>query len=112
MAGLGADFIDAELFLQRRVVGDEKEGGFVRYKNFELKAKVKGEPSSNSGIYFHTDLTLSKGPGWLDKGYEVQLNSTEKEKRKTGSLYAVAGEGSRRARRDGQQVLHGLSQRR
>lgn len=69
-------------------VGNRKEG-LVRFKNFELEATVRGEPSSNSGIYFHTDMSVSNAKNHLAKGYEVQLNSTEKEKRKTGSLYAV-----------------------
>jgi len=61
---------------------------FVKFKDFELEAIVRGEPSSNSGIFFHTDYELRNGR-YLNKGYEVQLNSTEKEKRKTGSLYAI-----------------------
>ncbi len=62
-----------------------------RFKNFELEAVVRGAANSNSGIYFHTDITSGEGPRLtLKKGYEVQLNSAVKEKRKTGSLYAVA----------------------
>ena len=60
-----------------------------KYKDFELVVVSKSEPSSNSGIYFHTDGTSRVKAGWLHWGYEAQLNSTEKEKRKTGSLYAV-----------------------
>lgn len=61
-----------------------------RFRNFELEAVVRGEPSSNSGIYFHTDMASGEGPRLkLTKGYEVQLNNVAKEKRKTGSLYAV-----------------------
>lgn len=61
----------------------------ARFKNFELKAIVRGEPNANSGIFFHTDMSTRDAKKHLAKGYEVQLNSTEKEKRKTGSLYAV-----------------------
>ena len=56
--------------------------------NFELEAEVRADPNSNSGIFFHTNRELRKNK-YLNKGYEVQLNSTAKEKRKTGSLYAV-----------------------
>lgn len=59
------------------------------FKDFELEAEVRGEPNSNSGIFFHTGYELRKKK-YLNKGYELQLNSTAKEKRKTGSLYAVA----------------------
>ncbi len=65
-----------------------QSGKLVQFKDFELEAVVRSEPSSNSGIFFHTDYELRNGK-YLNKGYEVQLNSTEKEKRKTGSLYAV-----------------------
>lgn len=69
-------------------VGQLKDG-FVRYKNFELEMSVFGEPNSNSGIYFHTDMSVSNARNHLAKGYEIQLNNTSKEQRKTGSLYAV-----------------------
>ncbi len=65
------------------------DGGLVRFKNFEMEATVRGEPNANSGIFFHTDMTPRDAAGYLAKGYEVQLNSTPREKRKTGSLYAV-----------------------
>lgn len=69
-------------------VGDAKEG-FVRFRDFELEMTCRGEKGANSGIFFHTDLTTRDAALHLGKGYEVQLNSSEKEKRKTGSLYAV-----------------------
>ncbi|MBI5775503.1 MAG: DUF1080 domain-containing protein [Verrucomicrobia bacterium] len=63
--------------------------GLERFKNFELEAVVRGEPDSNSGIFFHTDMETRDGVLHLKNGYEVQLNSAAKEKRKTGSLYDV-----------------------
>lgn len=69
-------------------VGDLKDG-LVRFKNFEMEATARSEPNANSGIFFHTDMSVTNAQNHLAKGYEVQLNSTEKEKRKTGSLYAV-----------------------
>jgi len=71
-------------------VGDgSPEAG--RFRDFELEATVRGELHSNSGIYFHSDIASGEGPKLkLAKGYELQLNDTVKEKRKTGSLYAVA----------------------
>lgn len=70
-------------------VGDLKAGA-VRFKNFELEATARSEKESNSGIYFHSDINSGAGPKLhLTKGYEVQLNNTAKEKKKTGSLYAV-----------------------
>ena len=60
----------------------------VAFKDFELIAIARSEPNSNSGIFFHTGRELRNGK-YLNKGYEVQLNSSQKEKRKTGSLYGV-----------------------
>lgn len=70
-------------------VGDKREGEFVPFKNFVLELSARSEGSSNSGIFFHTDYQAPNAKHHLANGYEVQLNSTEKEKRKTGSLYAV-----------------------
>lgn len=69
-------------------VGNRQEG-FETFKNFELEATVKAEPNSNGGIFVHTDMSTRDSQKHLAKGYEVQLNSTAKEKRKTGSLYAI-----------------------
>lgn len=56
------------------------------FKNFEFKADVMTTPGSNSGIYFHT--TYQQG-GWPKKGYEVQVNNSHTDWRRTGSLYNV-----------------------
>ncbi len=69
-------------------VGDGK-ADFVRFKNFELEVVARGEPEANSGIFIHTDYVTQSEALRLSHGYEIQLNSTAKEKRKTGSLYAV-----------------------
>ena len=58
------------------------------FRDFELVAVVRSERNSNSGFFFHTDRELRKRK-YLNKGYEVQLNSSKKEKRKTGSLYGI-----------------------
>lgn len=61
----------------------------VKFKNFELEAVVRAEPNSNGGIFIHTDMNVRDKALHLARGYEVQLNSSAKEKRKTGSLYAI-----------------------
>lgn len=55
------------------------------FKNFEFKAQVKTEPGANSGIFFHTEFVEE---GWPSKGYEVQVNQSHGDWRKTGSLYS------------------------
>lgn len=56
------------------------------FKNFEFKAQVMTMPGANSGIYFHTEYQQG---GWPAKGYEVQVNNSHTDWRRTGSLYAV-----------------------
>ncbi len=67
----------------------ERRDGFELFTNFELEATVRAEPNSNGGIFVHTDMSCRDSAKHLAKGYEVQLNSSQKEKRKTGSLYAI-----------------------
>lgn len=55
-----------------------------QFKNFHFKAQVKTTPGSNSGIYFHTKY---QGRGWPEVGYEVQVNNSQSDWRRTGSLY-------------------------
>jgi hypothetical protein len=56
------------------------------FKNFELKADVMTYPGANSGIYFHTQYLES---GWPDTGFEVQVNNSHTDWKRTGSLYDV-----------------------
>lgn len=58
----------------------------ANFTNFELKADVMTLPKSNSGIYFHTQY---EDAGWPSKGYEVQVNNSHSDWRRTGGLYAV-----------------------
>jgi hypothetical protein len=56
------------------------------FEDFQLKLKVKTQPKSNSGVYIHTKY---QEEGWPDKGYEAQVNNSQDDPRKTGSLYGV-----------------------
>ncbi|MFT6080529.1 MAG: hypothetical protein ACI8UD_001852 [Planctomycetota bacterium] len=56
------------------------------FKNFELRALVKTKPKANSGIYFHT---LFQKSGWPEKGYEVQVNNSQSDWRRTAGLYGI-----------------------
>ncbi|GEO04045.1 glycosyl hydrolase [Adhaeribacter aerolatus] len=57
------------------------------FKDFEFKADVMTTPGSNSGMYIHTEYQQT---GWPSKGYEIQVNNTHSDWRKTGSVYAIA----------------------
>ncbi|MEX2514431.1 MAG: DUF1080 domain-containing protein [Cyclobacteriaceae bacterium] len=55
------------------------------FKNFEFQAKVKTMPNANSGIFIHTGFQEG---GWPEKGYEIQVNQSHGDWRKTGSVYS------------------------
>ena len=55
------------------------------FKNFELMVELKTMPKANSGIFFHT---VFQETGWPNKGYEIQVNQSHTDWRKTGSLYS------------------------
>jgi hypothetical protein len=56
------------------------------FKNFELKADILTFPKANSGIYFHTTW---QPKGWPDNGFEVQVNNSHSDPKRTAGLYDV-----------------------
>lgn len=54
-------------------------------KNFHFVADVMTKPGSNGGIFFHTKY---QDKGW-PVGHEAQINMTQKDPVKTGSVYIV-----------------------
>lgn len=58
----------------------------AEFVDFEFRAQVKTTPGANSGIFFHTKF---QAHGWPQWGLEAQVNSTHKDARKTGSVYAI-----------------------
>ncbi|HEX6893537.1 MAG TPA: DUF1080 domain-containing protein [Chryseolinea sp.] len=56
------------------------------FKNFEFKLSVMTTPGSNSGIFVHTAF---QEEGWPSKGYEIQVNNSHTDWRRTGSVYAL-----------------------
>jgi len=61
-------------------------GALAPFKDFELKVDILTEPGSNGGVYIHTKYQDS---GWPWGGYETQVNQTQGDWRKSGSVYAV-----------------------
>jgi Domain of Unknown Function (DUF1080) len=57
----------------------------AKFKDFELRLDVMTRPNSNGGLFFHT---VFQQAGW-PSGYEVQVNNTQKDPLKSGSLYRV-----------------------
>ncbi len=58
----------------------------AEFHHFELRADVLTRPGANSGLYFHTHYQPS---GWPRHGYEVQINNSHSDWRRTGSLYGI-----------------------
>lgn len=58
----------------------------AKFKNFELKLDISTRAKANSGVYFHTEFQKD---GWPAKGYEVQVNNTHGDPKKTAGLYNV-----------------------
>lgn len=56
------------------------------FVNFHFKTDVMTTPGSNSGLYFHTKY---QEKGWPAIGFEVQVNNSHTDWRRTGSLYAI-----------------------
>ena len=57
-----------------------------QFRNFHLRAEVLTRPVANSGIFFHTEF---QPEGWPTRGYEVQVNNSQQDPVRTGSLYNV-----------------------
>ena len=58
----------------------------ANFKNFEWKCEIMTKPGANSGMYFHTKYQEA---GWPSIGYEVQVNNTHGDPKKTGGLYGI-----------------------
>lgn len=56
------------------------------FKDFELTVDVLTKPGANSGVYLRTAYQPTD---WPSNGYEVQVNNSHTDWRRTGSLYAV-----------------------
>lgn len=61
------------------------EVGNHDFKNFEVIAELKTMPGANSGIFIHTQYQET---GWPNIGYEIQVNQSHGDWRKTGSVYS------------------------
>lgn len=60
--------------------------GAPKYENFELRLDVMTKPNSNGGVYIST---VYQEKGWPSRGYEVQVNNTQSDWRKSGGLYGI-----------------------
>lgn len=56
------------------------------FKNFEMRLEIMTKPGANSGVYLHTEFQKD---GWPGKGYEIQVNNTHKDPKKTAGVYGI-----------------------
>ena len=56
------------------------------FRNFELQLEVMTYPNSNSGVYFHTEF---QDRGWPKKGYEIQVNNSHRDPKRTASVWGI-----------------------
>lgn len=56
------------------------------FKNFELQLEIMTFPKANSGVYIHTAWQET---GWPDKGYEIQVNNSHTDPKRTAGLYDI-----------------------
>ncbi|QJE95291.1 3-keto-disaccharide hydrolase [Luteolibacter luteus] len=59
-----------------------KEG--EKFKDFELRLDVMTKPNSNGGVFISS---VYQEKGWPSHGYEVQVNNTQSDWKKSGGLY-------------------------
>ena len=62
-------------------VGDEKP-----FENFELKVDCMTKKGSNGGIYIRTKY---QEVGWPKYGHEAQVNNSQSDPKRSGSLYGI-----------------------
>ena len=62
------------------------KGEAPKYEEFELRLDVMTKPNSNGGVYIST---VYQDKGWPSHGYEVQVNNTQSDWRKSGGLYGI-----------------------
>jgi hypothetical protein len=62
------------------------ETGDASFTNFEFKADIKTQKNANSGVYIHTQY---QDDGWPYHGYEVQVNNSHSDWRRTAGLYGI-----------------------
>ena len=65
------------------------------FKNFEFRMQVKTAAGANSGLYFQTHYQPA---GYPDSGFEVQINNSGHDWKKTGCLYDIVDFGEQYAR--------------
>lgn len=61
---------------------DGKESS-AKFKDFELRLDVMTRKNSNGGVFIHTEFQKD---GW-PSGYEVQVNNSQGDPQKSGTLY-------------------------
>ena len=59
----------------------------AKWENFEIRLDVMTKPNSNGGFFIST---VYQEKSWPSHGYEVQVNNTQSDWKKSGGLYNYA----------------------
>ena len=60
--------------------------GNHNFTNFEVKALINTQEGANSGLFI---CTAYQETGWPSQGYEIQVNNSHTDWRRTASLYGI-----------------------
>ena len=60
--------------------------GNHNFTNFEVKALIKTQEGANSGLFVCTGFQEN---GWPSQGYEIQVNNSHTDWRRTAGLYGI-----------------------
>jgi len=58
----------------------------AKFTNFELRLEIMTKPGANSGVYIHTAFQPN---GWPSKGYEIQVNNSHTDPKRTAGVYGI-----------------------
>ena len=58
----------------------------AKFTNFEIRLEIMTKPGANSGVYIHTAF---QDGGWPSKGYEIQVNNSHTDPKRTAGVYGI-----------------------
>ena len=62
------------------------KGDSPKFQHFELRLEIMAKAQANSGVYIHTEF---QPDGWPGIRYEIQVNNTHQDPKKTAGVYGI-----------------------
>ena len=60
--------------------------GGAKFTDFELRLEIMTKPGANSGVFIHTGYQAT---GFPNKGYEIQVNNSHTDPKRTAGVYGI-----------------------